>query len=246
MRPFAALIRKLIPDMPRAEERDTLYLDPLLIERTPVVAVDAVRHECRHLGKVLLEMFDRTERLFFENKEEEKANIVKLEDKIDRIELAMQRYAGDIMASGLDGTDYTFLHACLTSAGELERIGDKCLRLVDFYEYRKKRGQEFSPEAMKEIRTLFHDARTSVELALEMCRQKRAPQELVDKLIDLTKGVRNSENVLRANHADRVSQGRCSPDAGLVFIDVLGAIEQMAYRARKLAEYMNERRPGEE
>ena len=58
----------------------------------------------------------------------------------------------------------------------------------------------------------------------------------MDKLIDLTKGVRSSENVLRANHADRVSQGRCSPDAGLVFIDVLGAIEQMAYRARKLAD----------
>lgn len=35
VRPFAALIRKIIPDAERVDRRDAVYLDPLLIQRTP-------------------------------------------------------------------------------------------------------------------------------------------------------------------------------------------------------------------
>ena len=50
--------------------------------------------------------------------------------------------------------------------------------------------------------------------------------------------VREQESQLRASHASRLSSGHCSPESGLVFIDVLGAIEQMAYRSRKIADHM--------
>ena len=50
--------------------------------------------------------------------------------------------------------------------------------------------------------------------------------------------VRVSESTLRASHASRLSAGHCSPESGLVFIDVLGAIEQIAYRSRKIADHM--------
>ena len=50
--------------------------------------------------------------------------------------------------------------------------------------------------------------------------------------------IRDLEAQLRASHASRLSTGHCSPEAGLVFIDVLGAIEQIAYRSRKIADHM--------
>lgn len=239
VRPFAALIRKIIPDAERVDRRDAVYLDPLLIQRTPVVAVSAVKHECRHMGEVVLELLERTEKVFFEHKEEEKEEVLLLEEKLDGLEEAIRSYASDIMQSGLDGKDAETLEACVVSAGDLERIGDKGKRLIDFYEYRKKRGDDFSSEAMKEVRALFHETRRSVRLALAVFDAEPFTEKDKAALDALADRVREQESVLRASHASRLSSGHCSPEAGLVFIDVLGAIEQMAYRARKIADHMS-------
>lgn len=238
VKPFAALIRKIIPDGEKVDRRDAVYLDPLLIQRTPVVAVSAVKHECRHMGELVCELLARTEKVFFEQKEEEKEEVLKLEDKLDRLETAIRSYASDIMQTGLDGRDAAVLEACVISAGDLERIGDKGKRLIDFYEYRKKRGDDFSPQALKEVRALFAETRRAVSLALEVFGPETFTEKDKESLDARADHIRELESALRAGHAARLSSGHCSPESGLVFIDVLGAIEQMAYRSRKIADHM--------
>ena len=242
VRPFAALVRKIFPDAPHLDTRDTKYLDPNLLQRTPVVAVSAVRRECRAMGELLQTLLSHVERLFFEGKESERETILELEDKLDRIETAIRIYAADILQAGIDGRPATELEALVVSAGDLERIGDKGKRMMDFYDYRKKRGKEFSPEAMKEIRDLYHDARQVLAMALsyiDIENDKAVPREA---LAEMALRIRKGENILRNNHAVRLSEGKCSAESGLVFIDVLGAVEQIAYRSRKIADHMCEKR----
>ncbi len=238
VKPFAALIRRIIPDKDRIDRRDSVYLDPHLIQRTPVVAVSAVRHECRHMGEIVMELLERTEKVFFEQKDEEKEAVMQLEDKLDRLETSIRGYASDIMQTGLDGKDADLLEACVVSAGDLERIGDKGKRLIDFYEYRKKRGDDFSSEAMKEARSLFLETRRAVSLALNVFGPEDFSEEDKTKLDARADHIRELESSLRARHVSRLGDGHCSPESGLVFIDVLGAIEQIAYRARKIADHM--------
>lgn len=238
VRYFAAAIRKVIPDVEKVDRRDVMYLDPHLIQRTPVVAVSAVRHECRNMGDVVLELLSHAEKVFFEQKEEEAETVFQLEDKLDRLDTAIRSYAADIMQTGLDGKDAEILEACVVSAGALERIGDKGKRLVDFYEYRKKRGNDFSKEAMAEIRTLFAETYQAVKMALAVFAATPFTAKDKAELDALADRIRTMESTLRASHASRLSDGQCSPESGLVFIDVLGAIEQIAYRSRKIADHM--------
>lgn len=238
VKPFAALIRKIIPDAERIDRRDAAYLDPHLIQRTPVVAVSAVKHECRHMGEIVLELLERTEKVFFEEKDEDKEEVLRLEEKLDRLETAIRSYASDIMQTGLDGKDADMLEACVVCAGDLERIGDKGKRLIDFYEYRRKRGDDFSSAAMNEIRSLFFETRRAVRLAVDVFGSEPFTAKEKDTLDALADRIRELESALRASHASRLSSGHCSPESGLVFIDVLGAIEQIAYRSRKIADHM--------
>ena len=238
VKPFAALIRKIIPDAERIDRRDAAYLDPHLIQRTPVVAVSAVKHECRHMGEIVLELLERTEKVFFKEKDEDKEEVLRLEEKLDRLETAIRGYASDIMQTGLDGKDADMLEACVVCAGDLERIGDKGKRLIDFYEYRRKRGDDFSSAAMNEIRSLFFETRRAVRLAVDVFGSEPFTAKEKDTLDALADRIRELESALRASHASRLSSGHCSPESGLVFIDVLGAIEQIAYRSRKIADHM--------
>ena len=242
VKPFAALVKKVFPDAPHIDTRDTKYLDPLLIQRTPVVAVSAVRRECRAMGELLQDLLSHVERLFFEAKESEREAIMEMEDKLDRVETAIRIYAADIMQAGIDGKPAAELEALVVSAGDLERIGDKGKRLLDFYDYRKKRGKEFSPEAMKEIRDLYRDARQVLAMALSYIDIENDKGVTREALAEMALRIRKGENELRNNHAQRLSEGKCSAESGLVFIDVLGAVEQIAYRSRKIADHMSEKR----
>ncbi len=242
VRPFAALVRKFFPDAPHIDTSDTKYLDPHLIQRTPVVAVSAVRRECRHMGEVLQELLSHVELLFFEGKESERDTIMEMEDKLDRIETAIRIYSADILQAGIDGQPAAELEALVISAGDLERIGDKGKRMLDFHDYRRKRGKEFTPEAMHEIRDLFHDARRVLAMALSYIDIENDKAVTREALAELALRIRKAENALRASHAQRLSDGKCSAESGLVFIDVLGAVEQIAYRSRKIADHMSEKR----
>ncbi len=240
VRCFAALIRKLLPDADPGESKEVLYLDPLLLERTPIAAVSAVRYECRHMGEVVRNLMERSADLFFDGKEEEKEHVIKLEDSLDRIDTAIREYASTIMRKGLTGKSADELGAYIICSGDLERIGDKGKRMLDFYEYSKKRSSEFSPQAKEELRTLYANAGSVLSMALSAFGDGGLSEENWRSLSALSDEIRRTENALRENHARRLAEGKCSPEAGLVFIDVLGAIEQISYRARKVADHMKE------
>lgn len=243
VKPFANVIRRIIPDADRIDRRDAVYLDPILIQRTPVVAVSAVCHECREMGRKVLELFKHTENVFFKQHEEEIEEVIKLEDTLDRLEISIRNYASDIIQAGIDGKDADFLAACVVCAGDLERIGDKCKRIIDFYEYRKKRSDDFSQNAMEEIRSIFEETYQVLQMSVAVFDDASFTETERGALDMLADHIRETESALRARHVARLCERKCSPESGLVFIDVLGAIEQIAYRSRKIVDHMTEKQP---
>ena len=95
---------------------------------------------------------------------------------------------------------------------------------------------------MKEIRNLYHDARQVLAMALTYIEIENDKGVTREALAEMALRIRKGENILRNNHAARLSEGKCSAESGLVFIDVLGAVEQIAYRSRKIADHMCEKR----
>lgn len=230
---FASLIRKIIPDRPRQALQDAQYLDPRLIEVTPGIAVQAVKNECLHMGEMTLEMLDTVEGLFFEHKEECREQAQVLEDRLDNLHKAILAYGDDILSAGIADDAAARLRAFMACSGDLERIGDSGTQLLDFYTYRRTQEHDFSPEAMRELSAMFSDTRMAVRKALT-CLVGNQGVEPVE-VEALAAHVREMEADLRIMHVERLSRGICHAETGLIFIDVLGVIEHVAYRARKIA-----------
>ena len=157
VRPFAALIRFLLPDR-KAEAgavADTLYLDPRLIEVTPVMAVEAVRNQCAFMGDLLRTQLDEVERMVFENNAAAKKAVISLENRLDAVLQAMERYSEAVLNTHVSDDAAHRLHALLVCAGDLERIGDICMRLVGYDEHRQELGRSLSSRSMADLRDLF-------------------------------------------------------------------------------------------
>lgn len=241
---FSKLIQTLVPDKSRfpRHSQDTHYLDPKLLNVTPVMAVQAVKNECMHMAGLVLSMLDSLENIFFRGQQEDREKVLDLEERLDFLNKSIQMYADNTLRSGISDGTARYLHAWLTCSSDLERIGDANRQLLYFYDYRIKAKHDFSPEAMKELATMYGQARRTVTRALEGIASNDF--EKLFEVADLAGHVREMEADLRMAHIERLGRGVCDARTGLIYIDVLGAIEHMAYRARKIARTFKTMQPG--
>lgn len=228
--PFSRLVSKIVPESAHVATSEVRYLDPKLIDVAPGVAVEAVKNECSCMGEVVLELLDNVEKLFFNRTSENAADILRLENKVDALHRAIGAYAESIFRAGISDTAAAFLHGCVSSAGDLERIADKGRNLLRCHEKRRGKSRDFSPDALRELHAMFTNTRL---IAAEAVRSFSGSEDR-QNADTLALHVRNMEAELRILHLQRIGNGSCDPEIGILYVDVLGTIEQMAYRAKKI------------
>ena len=228
---FARLINRLIPVREKTEFPGVQFLDPKLIAVTPGIAVEAVKNECIHLGEETLKLMDAVEDVFFNDKAERSEEILRQENHADELQRAISHYSERLFRAGISDEAAKFLHGLVSSAGDLERIGDNGKKLLQLYEYRKARSRDFSSDALQGLHIMYAECRQAVEAAVGSFTQ---PIENTAELDALVQRVRDMEAEFRTLHIHRIRKNTCDPETGMRFVDVLGTIEQMSYRAKKI------------
>ena len=227
---FARLISRLIPVRETPEFPDVQYLDPRLIAVTPGIAVESVKNECIHMGEETLRLMDAVEDVFFNDKTERSEEILRLENRVDELKRAISDYAERLFRAGISDEAAGFLHGLVSSAGDMERIGDNGKKLLQLYEFRKSRSRDFSTDALQGLQVMYADCRQAVEAAVKSFAD---PVENTAELDALVQRVRDMEAEFRTLHIHRIRKNICDPETGMRYVDVLACIEQMSYRAKK-------------
>jgi len=207
------------------------YLDPRLIAVTPGIAVESVKNECIHMGEETLRLMDAVEDVFFNDKTERSEEILRLENRVDELKRAISDYAERLFRAGISDEAAGFLHGLVSSAGDMERIGDNGKKLLQLYEFRKSRSRDFSTDALQGLQVMYADCRQAVEAAVKSFAD---PVENTAELDALVQRVRDMEAEFRTLHIHRIRKNICDPETGMRYVDVLACIEQMSYRAKKI------------
>lgn len=233
---FAKLITAIIPDPQKPESRKS-YLDPKLIEFTPAVAVDAVKNECLAMGSVLLESIDKIEELYFHHQKITREELTAIENLLDKYHAEIGDYSQALMRHKISDSELVRLHGYVSSAGDMERIGDKCKLLFHLWEKKEELQGDFSEQAIAELQQLFDKANTAVELSVQnISLPPASAREAFAQVEDLSMEVRQMESKIRHMHVTRLAQGLCNASISLSFLDAVGAIEHMSYRAKKMSQ----------
>lgn len=233
---FSKLITTIIPDPKKPETRKS-YLDPKLIEFTPAIAVDAVKNECLAMGAALLEFIDKIEELYFHHQKITKEELQNIENLLDKYQASIQEYSQKLMRQGITDKEIVRLHAFVSSAGDMERIGDKCKMLFHVWEKKEEMQGSFSEQAINELQNMFDKANTAVEIAVQnISLPVERAIETASTVEELSMEVRKIESETRHMHVNRLAQGLCSSSISLSFLDAVSAIEHMCYRAKKMTQ----------
>ncbi|MHC4737109.1 MAG: PhoU domain-containing protein, partial [Planctomycetota bacterium] len=126
------------------------------------------------------------------------------------------------------------LPVLLHTVNDLERIGDHAVNIVEIAERKIEQKLSFSDFALDEADKLRKEAEQMLDnviAALENNDAEAARAALVNEA-----NINKMQIDFRYSHVHRMGEGVCSPEAGLIFIDLVDNIEKIGDHLTNIAQ----------
>lgn len=227
------VVVRLVPERP-----DDLVVRPATLERhllaTPELAMNQVRHEIVRMAQIAKSAVTQAIEGLVENNRRKLELARTTEDVTDRLQYEITSYVASISTKEISDEMSAEVPVLLHTINDLERVGDHAVNIVEIAERKIDQKLTFSESALAEIAQLKDQA----EL---MCDNIIAALE--NSNIEQAKAAHEKENNLnrmqvefRRSHVQRMTEGVCSPEGGLIFIDLVDNVEKIGDHLTNIAQ----------
>lgn len=236
--PFTKQIEKLacrvIKDDPN-EETTQILLDERLL-KTPSVAIEQCRSVAIRMAKLTrktilssLEMLDNYD-------QKKSLEIVENEHTIDIFEDKIGSYLLKISSKDLSEHDSRVISKLLHTIGDLERISDHAVNVVEAAEEMYQKKIKFSDAAHEEINVIKNAVAEIMDKAVEAFINSNIPlAKEVEPLEDVIDELRTD---LKMRHIERLREGKCTIELGFILTDLLTNLERVSDHCSNIAVCM--------
>ncbi len=221
---------KLVPEVKTPEKYEELD-ERLLV--TPAVAIARCRAIADSMCADAVKALKYGMECLAEYDKEKVDFINEIEEKTDHYEDIISTYLLKLSTSQVTDNDSAETGKLLKCVGDLERIADHAVNLIDSADEMREKGLTFSAgaraeldnlvAAVSEILDMTHAAFINTDLA------SAANVEPLEQIIDRLK-----EN-MRTGHILRLQKGDCSMETGFVWADILTNLERTSDHCSNIA-----------
>jgi len=221
---FVKFLKRVIPGTDY-EKTETKHLDANLLA-TPDLAIEAANREMVSMLSICREMLEKAEKCTVTYNHKLKNEITLDEDSVDEMQKNITEYLISLTKRELSDKKRNLIPALLHSVNDLERVGDYCESIVKASQKGYEHDLSFSSPANMELGKLFEKARV-------LMRQTKKAIENDDHraaaiTLNIDREIHDLVRLCRNNHIARLERGDCISDAGLVYSDVLTALERIS------------------
>ena len=238
--PFANWIVKLATICVPGEDRKINYRESYQLKYigekvvfNPATAVVEVIKELERMADLANENLNRAMNALITLDEEDIEEVYEVEKNIDFLNSAITDYLVKINQSTLPIEDLKSLGALFHVANDIERIGDHAENVADAARERRESGVTISKVAQKELGEMLDMVNKIIQDAINMFAH--SDESKMQEVIELEKKVDEKERELQKMHVDRLSRGECTPEAGMIFSDIVSGLERVADHATNIA-----------
>ena len=239
--PFVNVLAKLSTKLaPRPEgEKDEFHLKYITtaLVSTPAININQARLETKRMCGIVLEMFDMVMDVFHHPKEKlgtQVEQIIKLENLTDHLGKEISSFLVSILQNNISYEQSEEVSSLLHTVNELERIGDNCESLLKLIRRKYEQRIEFTDEAVKGIDEIASKVREFLVLLNENITIRN--KDIITDSKFLEDRIDELRSELRKGHVNRLNEGVCDVNAGLIFIDMLSKLEKIGDHAFNVAE----------
>ncbi len=232
--PASSLLEKLayalVPEAKAPEK--FAELDERLLA-TPTIALERCHVLATDMAKGAFKALDDSLTCLGSYSDELAQSIREAEEKTDHYEDIIGSYLVKLSSNQISDKDSTEAASLLKIIGDLERISDHSVNLLDSAEEMQSKGIVFSDSAMAELQNIIKALHETVELTykafidndLTAAKTVEPLEQIIDKL----------KVLMRNNHIIRLQQGNCTIETGFVWLDILTNIERTSDHCSNIA-----------
>ncbi|MDW4092339.1 Na/Pi cotransporter family protein [Staphylococcus saprophyticus] len=229
---LAWVVTKIVPAEDLNEKYKPRNLDRNLINRAPSIALQEAQEEIQNIGHMTFSMLKNVNE--YDDKKER--DIMHKHAAIDNMNDNVRQYLTKISEKKLSKKDAERM----TVLQDVNRTILKVAGLSEAYLFDKKKEQtnqvQISEKAEASINRLYDHVTTSFDKTIDMFdvydRVKR------DEIVKISNESYRLEHDLRKKHIKRLSSGECTPEGGLLYLDMIGILERIGYHSRNISESM--------
>jgi len=199
----------------------------------PATAVVEVVKELERMASLAEENLNRAMNALITLDEEDIEEVYEVEKNINFLNHAITDYLVKINQTTLPIEDLNSLGALFHVVNDIERIGDHAENVADAARQRKEEGISISKEAQKELGDMLEMVNKIIRYAVEMFA--KSDETHMQEIITLEDQVDEKERELQKKHVERLTKGECSPEAGMIFSDIVSGLERVADHATNIA-----------
>ena len=232
--PLSALLEKIaltvIPDAKAPEV--VCELDERLLQ-TPQVALERCRVLVGEMATAANESIITALECLDNYTPELAQKVRKAEDFTDHYEDILGTYLVKLGSRQIGESNSAETTELLRLIGDIERIADHSVNILESAEELREKDLQFSPKAKGELAVLI--AATHEILNLTMSAISTGDLHIAAKVEPLEEIIDDLKEELRTRHSIRLSQGNCSIETGFVWSDLLTNLERISDHCSNVA-----------
>lgn len=246
--PFAngivKLTRLIIPgEDSKEEEMELHYIGKHAVYSPATAMVEAV-HEIEDMGSLAMKNLQDSVDAFFERDSEKCSRVYQVEKRIDFLSREITDYLVKINQQELPVADSMRIGGLFHVVIDIERIGDHAENFADAATNFLDNELELSKKAARKMEEMYGKVKEILTLSLEMFLTEN--QANLNRILELEREIDEMERKLQKSHIKRLSKGKCSPQAGVVYTDMITGLERVADHATNIAFSILDKDPEED
>ena len=156
-----------------------------------------------------------------------------IEKNVDHYEDVLGTFLTKLGRAQVSDDDGSEVSKLLKIIGDLERISDHSVNVLESAEEMKEKKISFTRNAQKEMEVLCNALTEILHLTVDACRQN--DWEAACSVEPLEQVIDHLKTVLRNRHITRLKKGECSVEAGFIWSDLLTNLERTSDHCSNIA-----------
>ena len=122
------------------------------------------------------------------------------------------------------------------TVSDIERAGDHAENIAELAENMQRDQVTFSKKGKADLDLISAQTLQSLQIAVEA--RETGAIETAESVRVLEQSVDMLEGDLREKHIKRLSKGKCEPESGVIFLDIISNLERISDHAVNIADYV--------
>ena len=237
--PFSRMLEKLayltIRDKQSTQaelKNDANLLDDRFLA-TPTFAIEQCQNVALNMADISVDSIKRAMKLVGNYSESEAESVNESESVIDNYEDRLGTFLVRLSSRELSVADSKIATRLLHNIGDLERISDHAVNIVEVSKEMDEKHISFSSEATHEISVISSAVNEILDRTLNVL--KTGDLEAASQIEPLEQVIDSLRDEIKSRHIDRLRDGRCTIELGFILADLLTNYERVSDHCSNLA-----------